>query len=68
MFHILENNLWKMKKMETKHIIFPPSIWNIGILADNQIKSQVYDYNKVLYDLMLYVPHIHEQLKDDLND
>ena len=54
--------------METKHIIFPLSTWNIRILADYQIKSQVYDYNKVLYDLMLYVPYIHEQLGDDLDD
>jgi hypothetical protein len=54
--------------MKVKDIIFPLSTWNIRILADNQIKSQVYDYNKVLYDLMLYVPHIHEQLKDDLDD
>jgi len=57
-----------MKKMKVKDIIFPLSTWNIGILVDNQIKSQVYDYNKVLYDLMLYVPYIHEQLRDDLKD
>jgi hypothetical protein len=54
--------------MKVKDIIFPPSIWNIRIIADNQIKSQVYDHNKVLYDLMLYVPHIHEQLGQDLKD
>jgi hypothetical protein len=54
--------------MKVKDIIFPPSTWNIRILVDNQIKSQVYDYNKVLYDIMLYVPHIHEQLRDDLDD
>jgi hypothetical protein len=54
--------------MKVKDIIFPPSIWNIGILADNQIKRNVYDHNQVLYDIMLYVPHIHEQLRDDLDD
>jgi len=53
--------------MKVKDIIFPPSIWNIRILADNQIKSQVYDHNQVLYDIMLYVP-IHEQLREDIND
>jgi hypothetical protein len=54
--------------MKVKDIIFPPSIWNIIIPVDDRVKSQVYDHNKVLYDHMLYVPHIHEQLRDDLND
>ena len=57
-----------MQKMKVKDIIFPPSIWNIGIPAHNLIKRDVYDHNQVLYDIMLYVPHIHEQLRDDLND
>jgi hypothetical protein len=54
--------------MKVKYIIFPPSIWNIGIPAHNLIKRDVYDHNQVLYDIMLYVPHIHEQLRDDLKD
>jgi len=53
--------------MKVKDIIFPPSIWNIRIPA-HIIKCDVYDHNQVLYDIMLYVPHIHEQLRDDLDD
>jgi hypothetical protein len=55
--------------MKTKDIIFPPSIWkiwNIRIPVDNH--RHVYDHNQVLYDIMLYVPHIREQFMDDVEN